>query len=181
MLIESLDIAGAILALAATLCYVQASLYAWPLSILACGVNINLYAQSGIYANSCLSVLYLILSLYGWYFWAKQDQSHGSTIRHLASKYWLVSLVFVAGATLIIGMMLKLGAQSSVAWADALTTSLSLLGEWLICRKIIETWFIWAMVDSIYVGLYWHQDLPFHALLMVLYLIVAVAGYYRWT
>ena len=70
--------------------------------------------------------------------------------------------------------------DSSVPYADAFTTALSVVGMWLLARKYIEQWWVWLVVDVASVALYIYKDLHFTAVLYALYAVVAIFGYRKW-
>jgi len=56
----------------------------------------------------------------------------------------------------------------------------SLIAQWLMCRKIIETWSLWFFVDACYVGMHYLKGIPMHALVSCIYLGMAIVGYLLW-
>lgn len=70
--------------------------------------------------------------------------------------------------------------DSHVPVADSFTTALSIVGIWALARKYLEQWLIWIVVDAVTCGLYFYKDIPFKASLYGLYIIIAIAGYFRW-
>jgi nicotinamide mononucleotide transporter len=70
--------------------------------------------------------------------------------------------------------------NSRVPIADSFTTALSIAGIWALARKYLEQWFIWIVVDVVTCGLYFYKDIPFKASLYGLYVVIAVAGYFKW-
>lgn len=181
-LIYSLDIVGAIFAFISTIFYIRASVYAWPVGLVAILINLFLYAVTGLYADASKEGVYFISSLLGWYWWL-----HGSVnqkqlpITHVTKKYALVLTSISAFSILILSFLLMRFTNSQVPYWDATTTVLSLIAQWLICRKIIETWILWFIVDALYAGLYFYKGLPAHGILLVAYTVMAVIGYVVWS
>jgi nicotinamide mononucleotide transporter len=70
--------------------------------------------------------------------------------------------------------------NSTVPLLDAFTNALSFVGMWALARKFIEQWWFWIVVDAVCCGLYIQKDIPFKAGLYGLYIIIAIAGYYKW-
>ncbi len=64
-------------------------------------------------------------------------------------------------------------------WDNALFVG-SLAAMWLTARKKIENWIFWFVIDVVSVAVYWVQGLPLYALLYVIYLAMAVAGWLAW-
>lgn len=70
--------------------------------------------------------------------------------------------------------------NSTVPFWDSLTTSLSIVGMWMLSRKYLEQWFVWFVVNLVTVGLYFYKEIPLTALLYTIYLTMSLAGYFRW-
>jgi nicotinamide mononucleotide transporter len=67
-----------------------------------------------------------------------------------------------------------------VPYVDAFVAWVSVLATWLVARKVLENWLYWIMVDSVAVVLYWSQGLHATAVLFVVYVLIAVRGYFAW-
>jgi nicotinamide mononucleotide transporter len=63
---------------------------------------------------------------------------------------------------------------------DALTTSTSLVAQWMMTRKLLENWIIWVAVDVVYIGMYIYKDLYVTSLLYAVFLVLSVMGYREW-
>ena len=70
--------------------------------------------------------------------------------------------------------------NSTVPLQDSFTNALSFVGLWALARKYIEQWFFWIIVDAVCFYLYIIKGIPFKAGLYGLYVIIAVAGYFKW-
>jgi nicotinamide mononucleotide transporter len=176
-----LDLLGAVLSLLSTLLYTRENINAWPMGLLACGLNFLLYANRGIYADAYLEITYVFITFYGWYQWLYGSKEKTPIhIRHITFHEIILLLSIGAVSSGLIGFYLAHYTDSTIPYLDAGTTIFSLIGQWLICKKIIETWLVWFVVDGIYVWLYMHKAIPFHSILMMLYLGIALWGYYRW-
>lgn len=178
---ESLDISGAVFSLIATIYYVKADIRAWPMSLIATTLNVSLYGLTGIYGDMNLEMIYFFSAIYGWWVWR-----HGTTNRDelpitslSARQYISFTLIAIIGIYSVAQILIHF-TNSQVPWWDASTTVLSLIAQWLICRKIIQTWFLWFIVDAMYVGLYFDKAIYAHSILLIIYLGLAIAGYLNW-
>ena len=61
-----------------------------------------------------------------------------------------------------------------------MTTSISLVSQWLLNRKRLENWIGWIIVDIIYVPLYVYKELYLTAILYALFLVMAIIGLVQW-
>lgn len=177
-----LDQLGALLALLATYCLVKNQVIAWPISLLATVISLFLYYQVGLYGDAGLAVFYFFSALYGWYAWTHVGNTQIVTrsITHITRQHFNYLLGFSVVSTALVYSCLVYYTDSDVAFFDATTTVLSLGAQWLMCRKIIQTWILWFIVDAINIGLFIYKGIPYHALLMMVYLFMAIAGYLNW-
>ncbi|KTD39318.1 Nicotinamide mononucleotide transporter [Legionella nautarum] len=175
-----LDILGTVTSLLSTYYFIRLDNKAWLMTLLATCLNSVLYWQNGIYADMLLELFYFLSTCYGWYLWQKPTEQPGN-IRKLSKRQWTILLIAVISCFILFSILLSTFTHSNIVLLDALTTSLSLAAQWLICHKALAAWFFWLVTDSIYAYMYFHKQLPFHCLLMLVYTGMAVIGYLTWT
>ncbi|KTC85658.1 MULTISPECIES: nicotinamide riboside transporter PnuC [Legionella] len=175
-----LDILGTVTSLLSTYYFIRLDNKAWLMTLLATCFNSVLYWQNGIYADMLLELFYFLSTCYGWYLWKKPTEPLGN-IRKLSKKQWTLLLIAIMGCFILFSILLTTFTPSNVVLLDALTTSLSLAAQWLMCHKALATWFFWLVTDSIYAYMYFQKQLPFHCLLMIVYMGMAIIGYLTWT
>lgn len=176
-----LDLSGAAFSLLATYLYVNVDQRAWFVSVIAIAINAYLYFQIGIYGDMTLEGIYFISILYGWYTWMYGGKNHQKKmVTHIQMKHAVVLAGIACVSIPSLALFLKVQLHSQVPWLDAITTVISLLAQWLLCRKIIETWCLWFIVDALYVGLYFYKGIPFHGAIFFIYLGMALIGFWRW-
>lgn len=180
-MINILDVIGALGAFLATIAYIKLSLWAWPISLIAISVDIFLYYQKGIYGDMVLQFVYLTFTAYGWYQWKFGGKEHqGLPITSITLKQALLLLFIAITGISLVFFVLNNYTDSRIPFLDAVTTILSLIAQWMVCRKLIENWILWFAIDSAYLGIYFYKGIPAHALLQLIYLGMAVAGYWYW-
>lgn len=181
MITTSLDIAGALLGFLCTIFYVRASIWAWPVGLAGLVLDIILYWKTGIYGDVSLNVVYLIMTFYGWWQWKYGGESKTQLpISNLTGKTAIVLAAIGFIGLLLFAECLRFFTDSQIPWWDATTTVLSLIAQLLICRKIVQCWILWFVVDSLFIGIYLYKGIPVHALLNFIYLGMAVYGYFHW-
>ena len=176
-----LDPIGALCDFSSTALFARASFLAWPTGMCAALVNGIFYFQGGLYADTFLQIIFFISMVYGWLTWLYGGQKHQKRpIKHL-SKNDAISLSIVASIGFVfLAYMLRFHSPSQVPYWDSITTVIYLSAQWLTCRKIIESWYVWFVGNCLYFGLYSYKHMPFHALLMVVYLATSMIGLYHW-
>ncbi len=192
-----LDITTTILGLAYIIFEYKASLWMWVVGFLMQSLGIVLYYQKGLYADCGMEFYYLSMTVYGWWRWigsgdGSRDQSrHAATdhenrphdplaIRHFPTRLILPWTLLIAAVWGTIYWLLVTFTNSNVPLADSFTTALSIVGIWALAHKYLEQWFIWIAVDVVTCVLYYYKDIPFKASLYALYVIIAIAGYFKW-
>lgn len=179
-----IEISGAIISLIYLFFSYRQLIWLWPFGLLSAIFYTWIYFHSGFYADMSLQVYYVIISIYGWYYWAGGNKKNGSRsslpISRIKKREAIVlSLVFLF-MWLIISMVLVLFTNSEVPVMDGFTTAGGVAATWMLARKMLENWLVWVVVDSVSLGLYIFKGLYATAFLFLIYTIVAVAGYFAW-
>lgn len=175
-----LDITGALISLLCTYYFIRLDNKAWLIGLCASVLNAGLYWQKGIYADMLLECFYFCSTSYGLYLWRKKIIRTEYEITALKRHHWWLLLLAAGCLFVLIKTLLILFTTSNVATLDALTASFSLIAQWLMAHKIINTWMVWFFTDAVYAWLYFYKQIPFHVLLMLIYMGMAVLGYCVW-
>ena len=176
-----LDIVTTILGLAYILLEYKANVWMWLVGFFMQALGIVLYYQKGLYADCGMEFYYLAMTVYGYLKWI-----HGSKdkkelpIRHFPTRLVLPWGLLIAAVWGVIYWILITFTNSNVPLADSFTTALSIVGIWALAHKYLEQWFIWIAVDVVTSVLYFYKDIPFKASLYALYVVIAIAGYFKW-
>jgi nicotinamide mononucleotide transporter len=152
----------------------------WPVGIVNCVAWLFLLWMNAIYLNALLQVIYIVLSVYGWWNWL-----WGGGARDALPVRWATpaertraAAVVVAG-TLTGTQLMELVGDAAPLW-DALTTVTSVVAIYWQARKVYESWILWLSVDVVYFVLYGSQDLWLTALTQVAFGTMCVLGLRGW-
>ena len=176
-----LDIVTTVLGLAYILLEYKASVWMWIVGFLMQALGIVLYYQKGLYADCGMEFYYLTMTIYGYWRWIRGSASKEELpIRHFPHRLVLPWALLIAAVWGAIYWLLVTFTNSNVPLADSFTTALSIVGIWALAHKYLEQWFIWIAVDVVTCVLYFYKDIPFKASLYALYVVIAIAGFYKW-
>lgn len=152
----------------------------WPMGILNCLAWLILLWINAIYLNALLQLVYIVISVYGWWHWLWGGEARDSLpVRFATSAERLrAAAVIAVGAAAGTRLMVLVGDAAPV-W-DALTTITSIVAIYWQARKIYESWILWLSVDIIYFALYGSQDLWLTALTQVAFGAMCVVGLRDW-
>jgi nicotinamide mononucleotide transporter len=187
-MMNPVELAGFALSLAMVYCNIKEIHWGWPLAILSSALYGVLFWDSQLYGESSLQMMFIFTALWGWHQWRKGTQSSTPDIQTAPplkiSQLNTNELKKTAAATLlawpVMAYFLNRYTDSDVAIWDALVTSLSLLGQYLLAKKKIENWWVWMVVNVITVGLMLLKSLWLTALLYVLFAVLSYIGLKTW-
>ncbi len=185
------DIALQILGLTVGLVYLyyeyNASHKVWIAGLIMPMISMFVYFRKGLYADFAMNIYYLLMAVYGYLAWTgklrfgkKKEAAAPLPISHMPWKSYLWLVPATGAIWVAIALFLINATDSTVPWADAFTTAMSITGTWMLARKYLEQWFVWIMVDIVCVGLYLYKDIYPYTALYAVYTIVAVLGYLKW-
>lgn len=179
-----LEAIGAVVGLVYLWLECKASIHLWIAGIIMPAIYVVVFYQSELYTQLAINAYFLLASLYGWYTWkyasAKELQGKPLPIRHTPIRL-IVGLTAVAVAIFVVlySLLQHLHPAPTTMW-ESLSTTLSIIGMWMLAKKYVEQWWVWIATDIISAHLYWISELPYTALLYLLYTIVAFYGFREW-
>jgi nicotinamide mononucleotide transporter len=153
----------------------------WPIGLANNGLFVVLFWRSRLFADMGLQFVYAGLAIYGWWQWKFGGAQRSElTISRIRRPELVAAAVLITAGTYAL-MRLLIAAQGAAPWADALTTTISLAAQYLMCRKRLENWWFWIAADVIYVPLYASRGLPLTAVLYAIFLVMCLVGLRNWT
>ena len=153
----------------------------WPTAIVNVGLYTYVFWRAGLYADAGLQVVYLVLSIYGWYEWLHGGKNRAELrVSRATSRTWLMVLPIAVVFWFSLARYVASQPGVSLPYLDAALTTVSLAAQWMTTRKILENWILWIVVDLVYVPMYVYKQLPVTAALYVVFLALAVLGYREW-
>lgn len=164
----------------------------WPLAMASSGLYAAVFARAGLYAEAALQIVFVVLAIWGWWQWRWQPaplvvaSSSGQapclplhiarlSLRTARRSAWALALGWPALAFVLIAFT-----DSSVPWLDALPTVLSLIALVWQGRKLLENWLLWALVNTLSVGLFASKGLWLTAALYALLIALSLWGWLHW-
>ena len=149
---------------------------------LAASISVCLYMyinyDLGYYSQAALQIFYLFIAIYGYVMWNKLDPER---IKEWSEKKHLFIIFIGAIITFIIGFILtEYVEDSEQPLLDSLTTVFSVFASYMVAKKVLGNWLYWIVIDSLIIYLYYIQGEFILALQFLVYIIIAVYGYFSW-
>lgn len=180
--INWMEAAGLVFGLLAVYYLIKENILTWPAGIIYVLISFVIFYQVKLYADFILHIFFLIMNIYGWYYWLNGRKKGNDQVPVTTSSLitLITLLVLSALGTGILGYSLSNYTDASLPYWDSTTTILSLTGMWLTAKKKIENWYFWFVVDLLATGIYFYKGIYFYAFLYLVYIALAVIGYIEW-
>ena len=186
-IIQILEIVGTILGILYLYYEYRASSSLWIVNIVMSAIYTLIYFSEGIYALGSLSIYNIFAAIYGIFMWKyskNTSEKKELPITSIPKKVLVNSaVVMVALSAALIYVLHTISATGNLLYntLDGLASSATIISLYWLAKKYKEQWFGWIFVNFISVVLYLITGLYFTAGLYLIYIIVAVAGYKKWT
>jgi nicotinamide mononucleotide transporter len=156
------------------------SRWCWVSGCLSSVLLVYLFARARLPMQAGLQVFYIVMSVYGFYSWTRQEHEDSSAVTTWPLRAHLYSALAVVLATALSARWLA--AETGAAWPflDSLTTWASLVATWLVVRMKLENWLYWIAIDLVLTYLSFVQRLPLIAALYATYLVISIVGFATW-
>lgn len=153
----------------------------FPTGIVSVLIYIYICFFAKLYADMGINFVYFVMSVYGWVMWSRKNDSRPALpIRWCTKKEHLLSGIMLIVFFGLLSYFLTNYTDSNVPIIDSATTSIFIVGMWLMARKKIENWIYWIIGDVISIPLYFYKELAFTSIQFTVFLVLAIMGYLEW-
>ena len=173
-----LEVIAVILALAYVWLAARQSIWCWPCALVSTAIYTYLFWEVSLPFHTVLNVYYLIMAVYGWTEWQKQQEY--KTVRQYSPLLHLGAIAGLAGLSAVLGLLATRVFSGDYMYLDAGITVFSVFATVLVAHKIRANWLYWLGINAVAVYLYLAKGLALTALLFVLYTLFAAYGYWQW-
>lgn len=155
--------------------------WCWPVNVLAVLLYGWIFYEAKLYSDTLLQGVFVVLQGYGWWRWSQGGLADGKVrVARLPLREGLVGLLCGAIGGLLLGALMHRYTDASAPWMDALLTAFSLVASVWAARKYVVSWWLWIVLDCLYVGLFLFKDLHLTAALYAGFVVLAVYGLRAW-
>ena len=181
MHLDALETLAVIFGIVSVYLSVRENIWSWPTAIVNVTLYIFVFYRARLYADMGLQVVYIAISIYGWYEWLHGGEQ--KTELKVSRATWRLAGALAAigvAAAALLGTLLARTTNAALPYLDSTTTATSLVAQWMMARKILENWLVWVAVDVVYIGMFVYKSLHLTALLYGVFLVLSAGGYLRW-
>lgn len=157
-------------------------IWAWPFGVISVSMLAYIFFGSRLYSDFILHLIFLVLNVYGWWYWKSSSQKSNSKKNIVSAGTYdiYLGIAIVILGTGAWGYFMATNTNADYAYLDAFTTSGSLVAQFALAKKILQNWQLWIIVDIVAIGVYSMKELYVVAFLFSIYLILCVYGYIQW-
>ncbi len=175
-----LELAGVVTAALGIWLTTRRLLICWPITLVSIFIYMIVFFRAGLFSDALLQVFFVVFTFYGWWHWWRgvRDEGQVRVVALPQSSLYIAIVLGVVGSFVLGSLAKRLNA--ALPYLDAMLMSYSLVATWWQARKHIANWWLWILVDAIYVGEYIYKGLWPTALLYAAFVPLAVLGLRDW-
>ena len=152
----------------------------WPVVLAADILYLVVFYRARLLSDALLQLFFIVFTLYGWWHWWRGVREEGEVrVVHLGMRAFLIAVGAGIAGSIVLGEIAK-HLQAALPWLDAALASFSLVGSWWQARKHIANWWLWIVVNLVYIGEYIYKGLWITAALYAGLVILAILGLREW-
>ncbi len=144
-----------------------------------------LFFSSRLYSDALLQIAYFLpMQFYGWWVWKKAGPRHADDlpVTRLSRRACALILLLIVLASAGWGELMRTHTNAAQPFLDATLAMVSVAAQYLDARKKLESWWLWIAVDVFSVFyLYPKQHLYLVTGVYAMFLVICIAGLWRWT
>jgi nicotinamide mononucleotide transporter len=177
-----LELAASLLAVVMVLANLRINPIGWPLAIVSSLLYVKIFADSKLYGEASLQIVFVVLAFWGWWQWLRGRGRDGQPlqVQVLTKRQRWAAAAATFATWPLLGLLLQRVTDSDVPFLDALPTVASLTGQFLLGRKYLENWAVWVAVNVFSIALFAHKGLWLTVALYAVFAALAVAGWKAW-
>ena len=178
---DAVELAGALLSAWAVWLTARRRPWCWPVGFASVLVYGWIFIHAKLYSDALLQAAFAVLIVYGWLRWLSHLDADGRVqIATLPAGQLVAHLLIGAAGALALGYAMHRWTDAALPWLDAALTAFSLVAQWWQGRRHIAAWWLWIVVDVIYVGEYVYKDLLITSVLYAGFVALAAIGLRDW-
>jgi nicotinamide mononucleotide transporter len=177
-----LEIVAFVLSIWMVLCNLRVDPLGWPLAMAASLLYALLFADNRLYGEASLQLLFIAVAGWGWWQWLRGSGDDGTPLRvhRLSGRGRWAAFAATLAAWPLLGLLLRHATDSDVPFLDALPTTGSIAGQFLLGRKLVENWPVWLAVNVVSIALFAVKGLWLTVLLYAVFAALSIVGWRAW-
>jgi nicotinamide mononucleotide transporter len=180
LFVNRIELAGFITTAVGIWLTTRRTLWCWPITLAADFLCLVVFYRARLLSDALLQIFFVVFTLYGWWNWWRGVRQEGEVrVAPLPRLNTAVAIAIGVLGTFAVGAITR-RMHAALPYLDASLLSFSLVASWWQARKHIANWWLWIVVDLLYIGEYIYKDLWLTAILYAVLVGLAVLGLREW-
>lgn len=160
---------------------IRRSIWNYPFGFAMVTIYAFVFYEYRLYSDALLQVYFFVVQIFGVWWWLNYRDSNGQvTVRALSGRAMAFYAVGGGVAAAALGFVMAGWTDAALPYPDALTTVLSVIAQFLLARRYVQSWLVWIAVDVLAIAIYLSKGLYPTATLYLVFLVLAVIGLRAW-
>jgi len=155
------------------------SIHTWWTGIIGCIAYAFIFYDVKLYSDVILQVFFLGTGIAGWLNWHKMKNDATPIQYETGSNLYMLLLVGIVMVA-IVGFCVDTFTDGHYPFPDSAILCFSVIGQLLLVRRKIQTWYFWIVVNLIGIPVFWSRGLELTSYLYFGFLIHAFLALYQW-
>ncbi|MCB9233716.1 MAG: nicotinamide mononucleotide transporter [Bacteroidia bacterium] len=178
-----LELTAVLFSLACVVLSMRRHILNWPAGLIGVSAYFLLFFQAKLYADMGLQVIFFVQGIYGWINWQQSQKAEQQTevpIARLSLRGRIIYLGAMGGGITGLYFALRHFTDAAMPLWDTTASVSSLTANWLMARRVVESWILWILADILYIGLFMNRELYLSSGIYVVFLGLSTWGLLRW-
>jgi nicotinamide mononucleotide transporter len=181
ILVNYIEIIAALLGIVGVYLTIRQSIWCWPVGLINVLLSLVVFFTSKLYADVVLQIFYLVMTLYGWWFWIYGGEKKFEVpIRKLHRQEFYILLLLGSSFSAMVGFAFARYTDAAFPYWDSALMVWGIIATWAMAKKIIEHWLMWIIIDLNCTALYFCKQLYAFSPLYFIFTVLAIYGYFTW-
>ena len=160
---------------------IRRSIWNYPFGFVMVVLYAFIFYEYQLYSDALLQVYFFFMQIYGLANWSQNRTDDGPiVVETLPGRSFALHLAVTAVGWLVLSGLMARYTDASYPFWDGAIAALSVLAQYMLARRWLESWFLWITVDVLAIGLFITKDLAPTAALYGVFLILAIIGLIQW-
>lgn len=178
---RAIEITAALLGFVNVILIVRRTIWNYPFGIAMVILYAWIFWEHRLYAEGGLQIYFLVIQFFGLWWWLQGRGGDGRIIVLRAPALEMGTCVVVAIAIAMgLGWTLSNYTDADLPYWDSTVAALSVMAQYLLARRYLESWVVWIAVDVLAIGIYLTKGLYPTAVLYLMFLALATTGLIVW-
>lgn len=179
---SNLEITATLFGIICVYLTVKESMWSYAAGFINAALFSIIFFDVKLYADAILQIIFIGLMAYGVIIWSggAKNTLNVRITRKITSLELILSIISLVFMSSLWSYLLLKYTDASIPIIDSSVAMLSILAQYFMSRKVLESWIMWIIVDVVSIPMYFYKELYTISGLYVLFLILAIRGFYEW-